>query len=246
MLRRALLDAVTPENIQAIVRQMIHKACEGDVAAARLVLAYAVGKPDRAVDPDTVEVHEFQLWQQSAIANQDLSGVLGRMQAGLANKICRAAVPPVQETTADNLGQALRESIPEDGPSAAAAPETTTDLPAAANSSRPLTGAETTSRMQGQAESSPQRKESKVRRETAKADRPMSSLCEPAPEAGDGEGEALLEEMYREYEREIQLGVLQEVARCLMDQQRPGRPAEQPSPSANGFCRTGHSREGNS
>jgi hypothetical protein len=54
-LRRALLDAVTPEDLQTLTRQLIAMAQAGDMAAARLVLAYTLGKPAAAVDPDKVE-----------------------------------------------------------------------------------------------------------------------------------------------------------------------------------------------
>ncbi len=43
-LRQALLDTVTVEDLQAIVRRLLQKAKEGDVAAARLVLSYAIDK----------------------------------------------------------------------------------------------------------------------------------------------------------------------------------------------------------
>jgi hypothetical protein len=39
-LRQAMLDAFSPEDVHAIVRQLIQKAREGDVSAIRLVLAY--------------------------------------------------------------------------------------------------------------------------------------------------------------------------------------------------------------
>ena len=81
------------------------------MAAARLVLSYTVGKPDKAVDPDRLDVDEFQLWQDSAVAGPDLYGVIGRPQAGLANTVLRAAVPPIQETTAQTLAQAAEHSF---------------------------------------------------------------------------------------------------------------------------------------
>lgn len=108
-LRQALLDAVTPEDIQLLVRHLIQQAREGEVAAARLVLAYAIGKPDRAVDPDTLDVQEFQLWQQSAVAQEELLGVLGRAQVGLANTLLRAGVPAIQESMAQTLHQQLQQ-----------------------------------------------------------------------------------------------------------------------------------------
>jgi hypothetical protein len=41
-LRQAMLDAMTGEDIHAMVRQLIQKACDGDVAAIRLALAYGI------------------------------------------------------------------------------------------------------------------------------------------------------------------------------------------------------------
>ncbi len=213
-LRQAMLDAVTPEDVQAIVRQMIQKAREGDVAAARLVLAYAVGKPDRAVDPDTLDVHEFQLWQQNAVASQDLAGVVGRMQAGLANEIVRLAVPEVQEATADNLGQAMLDSLPK------VAPES--DPPV---SRTPQQGSD--------ASPSPAASGPKRDRDVRKRNRPEAG-------SGDAEADALPEELYRELEREARLDFLQEVARRILDSQRPEMTVGQPQPSPNGFypCRS--------
>ncbi len=215
-----MLDAVTLADIQAIVRQLIQKATEGDVAAARLVLAYAIGKPDKAIDPDAVDVHEFQLWQQSAIANQDLSGVLGRMQAGLVNEICRNAVPSVQETTADNLGQALRDSLSETSRLAGQIPQEATEANDPANG------------MQQPAEPprlaaapTPQEELARDSRENKNETRGSK------PEAEDN----LREEMYREFEREVWLGYLREMARQVRDHQRPERPEGPPAPKANGF-----------
>jgi hypothetical protein len=108
-----MLETVSPEDLQAIVRRLLEKVKEGDVAAARLVLSYTVGKPDKAVDPDRLDVDEFQLWQASAVADEDLYGVIGRPQAGLANTVLRAAVAPIQETTAQTLAQQLNTPLPE-------------------------------------------------------------------------------------------------------------------------------------
>jgi hypothetical protein len=57
-LRQTLLDAVTPEDLQAIVARLVEAARQSDVAAARLVLSYTVGKRASAVDPDTLDFSE--------------------------------------------------------------------------------------------------------------------------------------------------------------------------------------------
>jgi hypothetical protein len=44
-LKSALHEALTEEGIAAVARAMLEKAQEGDVAAARLLLEYSIGKP---------------------------------------------------------------------------------------------------------------------------------------------------------------------------------------------------------
>jgi hypothetical protein len=47
-LRAAILAAVTPEDIEAIVRALVHRAKGGDLGAARELLDRAIGKPTDA------------------------------------------------------------------------------------------------------------------------------------------------------------------------------------------------------
>jgi hypothetical protein len=53
--RQEFMAAVTGEDIAVIVRTLIDKAKAGDVAAARLVLQYTLGKPAATVDPGNQE-----------------------------------------------------------------------------------------------------------------------------------------------------------------------------------------------
>ena len=60
-LRSALLDAVGENGLADIVQGMITAAKGGDVAAAKLLLSYLLGKPVESVEPDYVEIHEREL-----------------------------------------------------------------------------------------------------------------------------------------------------------------------------------------
>ena len=60
-LRSALLDAVGEKGLADIVQGMVTAAKGGDVAAAKLLLSYLLGKPAESVEPDYVEIHEKQL-----------------------------------------------------------------------------------------------------------------------------------------------------------------------------------------
>jgi hypothetical protein len=54
-LRYAAYDVVTPENMRDIISALVLRALTGDVVAIKLVLAYALGKPDVGFDGDENE-----------------------------------------------------------------------------------------------------------------------------------------------------------------------------------------------
>src|SRR5262245_33980244 len=59
-LRQAMLDAVTPEDMQEVIAALKAKAKSGDVAAIRLMLQYTIGKPVEPIDPDLLDRHELE------------------------------------------------------------------------------------------------------------------------------------------------------------------------------------------
>src|SRR5262249_56426298 len=60
-LRRALLDALTDDRLRELADALHRQAVAGNVAAAKLLLLYALGKPPATVDPDREALHEFRL-----------------------------------------------------------------------------------------------------------------------------------------------------------------------------------------
>jgi hypothetical protein len=59
-----LLDAVTEADLHEVARKLVEQAKGGDAAAAKLLLAYVVGKPGRAIDPDALDRDEWRLCQE--------------------------------------------------------------------------------------------------------------------------------------------------------------------------------------
>ena len=49
-LRRALLDAVTPEDVQAVAKTLKELAVAGDVPACKVLLDHVIGKPVQALE----------------------------------------------------------------------------------------------------------------------------------------------------------------------------------------------------
>ncbi len=70
-LRSALLDAVGENGLADIVQGMVTAAKGGDVAAAKLLLSYLLGKPVESVEPDYVEIHERQLQSKDRALDSD-------------------------------------------------------------------------------------------------------------------------------------------------------------------------------
>jgi hypothetical protein len=60
-LRKALLDSVTEADVAKVGQFLLRRSLSGDVAAAKVLLAYVVGKPTPPVDPDRVELEAWKL-----------------------------------------------------------------------------------------------------------------------------------------------------------------------------------------
>jgi len=59
-LRKAILNRLTEQDLLAITEALLAKAKEGSVGAAKLLLAYALGKPASAPDPDRLDGQELK------------------------------------------------------------------------------------------------------------------------------------------------------------------------------------------
>ncbi len=71
-LRASLIEAVGDDGLKDIVQGMVTAAKGGDVAAAKLLLSYLLGKPVESVEPDYVEIHERKLQsKERALASDE-------------------------------------------------------------------------------------------------------------------------------------------------------------------------------
>jgi hypothetical protein len=97
-LRKALLASVTDADMEAIMRELLRQAKEGNLAAARLLLSYTLGKPAPAVDPDTLDFHEWELYQRLPDPAPEMAAAPQRMALPVALKYMRAVLPPIAES----------------------------------------------------------------------------------------------------------------------------------------------------
>jgi hypothetical protein len=106
-LRQLLLERVSDDVLAAIVDKLIDMAKEGDVAAARLVLSYTVGKPTAAVDPDRLDIEEFNLFCEEALNPISAAQPLRGVPVEVACTMAHAAVPTIAAATGKSLSAAL-------------------------------------------------------------------------------------------------------------------------------------------
>jgi hypothetical protein len=77
--RAALMEAVTEQDIKDIAVKLRDDAKAGDKAAVKLLFQYVIGKPQPAVDPDTLDLQEMRAYLAGAVPPE----VVEEMQRGL-------------------------------------------------------------------------------------------------------------------------------------------------------------------
>ena len=102
-LRRAFCEVVTDDDLLELSRRLLDKAKAGNLVAAKLLLAYTVGRPTDAVDPDTLDLHEWLLYQKGPARPEEVAGILDRMPVALICDLMRHLMP--------FLGDALRQEV---------------------------------------------------------------------------------------------------------------------------------------
>ncbi len=117
-LRQALVEAISPADLAAIARVMRDKALTGDVAAAKFLATYTVGKPTPAPDPDRLDAEEWKIFKETAPIAKEMPQVALAPDPKEPLRQVRIARPLL----AYALGQQIQEHWKK-GPPPAKAPE---------------------------------------------------------------------------------------------------------------------------
>jgi hypothetical protein len=114
-LRQIALEAVSEEDLRAIMEVLKEKARQGDIAAIKLLLSYTVGKPQPAVNPDTLDQEELLTILKNHSAPADaIESVVQGTPVELLLKMLRAMLPGLLADKASTAAQTLAESEEEE------------------------------------------------------------------------------------------------------------------------------------
>jgi len=130
-LRRALIAAVTDDDIKAVAQKLIEQARTGDVPSARLLFAYAVGKPSETVNPDRLDFDEWQIYRQTPVDVQPVATLGDCMTVDVACDFLRTTMPYFSARAAQFCIDRL--TAPEPGATGAGLPSGNVSAPPAKN-----------------------------------------------------------------------------------------------------------------
>jgi hypothetical protein len=107
--RKAAAEAVSDETVTAVMHKLAELALAGDLAAIKLFLAYTVGKPAPAVDPDTLDLHEVRHYAHEDGALDDLRQALRSPGLAVLLDMARLIRPARSGQVADQLLDGIAE-----------------------------------------------------------------------------------------------------------------------------------------
>jgi hypothetical protein len=111
-LRRELCQTVTGEDVKAVTLRLIEQAKGGDVAAARLLFAYAIGSPAEAVNPDTLDAQEWQNHRQMAVPFAEVDSMVWNVPADVACRLAQGWLPQHSTIVSQEAKQVLNGETP--------------------------------------------------------------------------------------------------------------------------------------
>jgi hypothetical protein len=112
-LRSALLQGVTEEDIHQLAVQLLEAAKKGDLAALKLLFLYTIGRPSEAVNPDTLDLEEWNIRKQSSTPNlQEVWNIADGMPLEAVLESLRDRTPEDVENTAGLISEAIGEPGP--------------------------------------------------------------------------------------------------------------------------------------
>jgi len=109
-LRQALLNSVTPDDIQTVAKALIQRASEGNVQAAKLLLSYAIGKPQPAPEPDHMDADEWDVYRETVPMKQESGVVVGAGVPEAHLKVARMMRPLVAQMMGQEMAAMFLET----------------------------------------------------------------------------------------------------------------------------------------
>ena len=98
-MRKMMVYFFNEDRMRELAFILYEKASRGDMAAMKLIFQFVMGKPPEAVDPDRLDIDEWQKLQELARPPQEMSKLMNGVPAQLACNLTNITWPCKLETT---------------------------------------------------------------------------------------------------------------------------------------------------
>ncbi len=106
-LRAAFFNKITEKDIEELAQQLLDRAKNGDLAAMKVLFSYTIGRPTAPVNPDTLDVQEWQLHKESTTDSVEVANALRGVPLPVACEIASSALPAKADEMADSVWREL-------------------------------------------------------------------------------------------------------------------------------------------
>lgn len=108
-LRKVLLSCVSEEDMAAIGNKLVEMAKNGNIQAIKLLFSYTLGKPTEGVQPDRVDMEEWELFKLLAEIPKEADEVALVPDHGLALTMARTMRPVLSQLMTDNFKEDIEQ-----------------------------------------------------------------------------------------------------------------------------------------
>jgi hypothetical protein len=91
--RRVLCTRIQPQDLGLLAQLLLERAQEGDMAALKLLLLYTVGRPAEPVNPDLVDLNEWQHYVQMTTRADEFATLAEGVPLQVAMEFMRTIMP---------------------------------------------------------------------------------------------------------------------------------------------------------
>jgi hypothetical protein len=110
-LRQAMLKRVTAEDIERLTGKLLELADEGSIQAIKLVLAYTIGKPQPAPNPDRMDADEWNVYTEQAPMKVEAAAVLHAGEPAAHLEMVRAVRPIISQVVQMQMAQEVQQML---------------------------------------------------------------------------------------------------------------------------------------
>jgi hypothetical protein len=110
-LRQAMLQRVTGEDLQRIMGKLLELAEAGNIQAIKLVLAYTIGKPQPAPNPDRMDADEWNVYTEQAPMKVEAAAVLHAGEPAAHLEMVRAVRPIISQVVQMQMAQEVQQML---------------------------------------------------------------------------------------------------------------------------------------